>query len=200
MEWMFLLGVATGMRSMTPIAVVCWFAWRGQLNVHDTWAFWAGNIISVVVFGLAAVGEYIGDTLPKAPNRTSLFPAAGRIIFGALCGAIVASAYLQPIAGGIVFGGVGAVVGTWGGLYARRALSGRLRHDLPVALFGSALAVILSVVAVREYVFYANKYPVRYRDEKSQVMAPPLWALTAHPSQEDGHPLSIAICKLEFQL
>ena len=173
MEWMFLLGAATGMRSMTPIAVVCWFAWRGQLNVHDTWAFWAGNIISVVVFGLAAVGEYIGDTLPKAPNRTSLLPAAARIIFGSLCGAIVATAYLQPIAGGIVFGGVGAVVGTWGGFYLRRWLSTKLRYDLPIALLGSALALFISVVAVREYLFYSNKYPVRYRDEKSDVMIPP---------------------------
>ena len=174
MEWMFLLGVATGMRSMTPIAVVCWFAWRGQLNVHDTWAFWAGNIISVVVFTLAALGEYVGDTLPKTPSRTSLLPAVARIVFGALCGAIVATAYLQPIVGGIVFGGVGAVVGTWGGYYVRRWLSRKLRYDLPVALLGSALAVILSVTAIREYLFYSNKYPVRYRDERSKLMAPPL--------------------------
>ncbi len=172
MEWMFLLGVATGMRSMTPIAVICWFAWRGQLNVHNTWAFWTGNIISVVIFTVFAVGEFIGDTLPFTPNRTSIFPAAGRVFFGALCGAIIATAYLEPLAGGIIFGALGAVVGTWGGYYVRRACSQKLRHDLPVALLESALAVAIAVIAMHAYLRTMNKYPVRYRDSMSRVALP----------------------------
>ena len=35
-----------------------------------------------------AVGEYIGDTLPQCPNRTSAFPASSRLVFGALVGAL----------------------------------------------------------------------------------------------------------------
>ena len=172
MVWMVLLGVATGMRSMTPIAVVCWFCWSGRLNVQHTWAFWAANIISVIVFGLAAVGEWVGDTLPMAPNRTTLFPAAARVLFGALCACIVASAYNEPIAGGVVFGGVGALLGTWGGFYARRALTRLVHHDLPVALLGSALAVAISFVSLNAYLSKANKNPVRYRDATGQTIVP----------------------------
>ena len=29
MLWMVLLGIVTGMRSMTGLAVLCWFAWLG---------------------------------------------------------------------------------------------------------------------------------------------------------------------------
>ncbi len=35
-----LLGVLTGLRTMTPMAVLCWFAYRGNLPVDDTWASW----------------------------------------------------------------------------------------------------------------------------------------------------------------
>ena len=77
--WMIaipLLGVATGARSMTPIAVVCWFAHLGLLPVDHTWAFWTANLASVIVFTALALGEYIGDKLPKTPNRIAPGPLA----------------------------------------------------------------------------------------------------------------------------
>ncbi len=175
---MFLLGVATGMRSMTPIAVVCWFAWSMRLPVAHTWAFWSANIISLVIFGLLAAGEWVGDTLPMAPNRTTFLPAAVRIVFGALCGSIIASAYMEPVAGGIVFGGIGAVVGTWGGFYARRSLAQLLRHDLPVALLGSLVAAVISFAALQHYVKGMNKDPVRYRDATGQSITPRIHTLS----------------------
>ena len=78
MEWMVLLGIATGLRCITPIAVVCWFAWLGYFPAEHTWAFWAGKLVSVIIFTIAALGEWVGDTLPMTPNRTSPFPAAAR--------------------------------------------------------------------------------------------------------------------------
>jgi uncharacterized membrane protein len=36
------LGAVTGLRTMTPMAVLCWFAYAGHLPVDDTWAFWTG--------------------------------------------------------------------------------------------------------------------------------------------------------------
>lgn len=169
---MFLLGMATGMRSMTPIAVVCWFAWSGRLHVQNTWAFWTANVISLAVFGVFAVGEWVGDTLPMTPNRTSFFPAAARVVFGALCGAVLASAYMEPVAGGLVFGAAGALVGTWGGFYLRRAVTRIVKHDLPIALLGSVLAALISIVSIRYYVEHMEKNPVRYRDATGQLRSP----------------------------
>ena len=43
MSWLLaipLLGAATGLRSLTPMAVLCWFAYLGYLPVGGTWAGW----------------------------------------------------------------------------------------------------------------------------------------------------------------
>ena len=147
MEWMFTLGFCTGLRAMTPIAVVCWFAWLGLFPVQHTWAAWTGYLVSAIIFSLLALGEYVGDTLPSTPNRTAPGPAIARLVFGALVGAVAATAALQPVAGGIVFGALGAAVGTWAGFSIRRALSRTVGRDLPVAIFGSAIALALSLLA-----------------------------------------------------
>ena len=34
-----LMGALTGLRTMTPMAVLCWFAYFGYLPVQNTWAF-----------------------------------------------------------------------------------------------------------------------------------------------------------------
>ena len=56
MLWIVVLGIATGMRTMTAMAVLCWFAWLQLLPLEGTWAFWAGNVISVCIFTLFALG------------------------------------------------------------------------------------------------------------------------------------------------
>lgn len=144
---LFALGFCTGLRCMTPIAVICWFAWLGLLPVHGTWAFWSGNLIAVIVFTLCALGEYVGDTLPRTPNRTAAGPAIARVIFGGLVGAIAATSTMEPLAGGILFGVLGAVAGTWGGFYARRFFSRKLGKDLPVAIAESAFTLAVAVLA-----------------------------------------------------
>ena len=78
LSWMLaipVLGMMVGLRTMTPIAIVCWFAWLGDLPVDGTWAAWSGKLISVILFSILALGEYVGDKLPRTPNRTTLnFP------------------------------------------------------------------------------------------------------------------------------
>ena len=149
MLWMFLLGLVTGMRAMTAMAVVCWFAYEGRLPMHG-WAFWAAYLASVIVFTLFALGEYVGDTLPKTPNRTAPGPAVSRLLFGAVVGALAANAMHQPAAGGIILGLLGAAVGTWGGFRVRAWLARVMGHDLPAALLESALAIALAAWAARE--------------------------------------------------
>ncbi len=65
MSWLIaipLLGMCTGLRTMTPIALVCWYAHLGYLPVGGTWAFWVATAIAVGVFTLFAAGEYVGES------------------------------------------------------------------------------------------------------------------------------------------
>src|ERR1700748_2296156 len=94
MTWLFaipLLGLVTGMRTMTAMAVLCWFAYAGHLSVDDNWAAWSGKLVTAIIFTLLAVGEYFGDKLPKTPNRTAPLPLIARLVFAGLVGAIVAA-------------------------------------------------------------------------------------------------------------
>ena len=147
MNWMVLLGISTGMRTMTATAVLCWAAWLRLVPQHG-WSFWAGNLISVIVFTLMALGEYYGDTLPTTPNRTGPPLLLARLAFGALAGALAAQSLLEPLAGGVIFGAVGALIGTYGGYQARKVAARWVGRDLPVALTESALALGFALLAV----------------------------------------------------
>jgi uncharacterized membrane protein len=139
-----LLGMTVGLRSMTAMAVLCWFAWLQLLPQHG-WAFWVGSLVSVIVFTLAAVGEYVVDTLPSTPSRTAPVGLIVRIVFGGLVGALAAHAVIEPVAGGAIFGVVGALIGAFGGVRVRRYWAESLGKDLPVALTESAIALGLAV-------------------------------------------------------
>jgi uncharacterized membrane protein len=144
-----LLGLATGLRTMPPIAVLCWFAHLGYLPVHGTWALWTAHPVSVAVFSLCAIGEYIGDKLPKTPNRISPFPLAARLVFAGLVGAIVATVLKGAALEGIVLGLVGAIVGSFGGFTVRRDLVEHFAWpDWPVAVAEDLIALACSILGL----------------------------------------------------
>jgi uncharacterized membrane protein len=148
MYWAIALGIATGMRTMTGIAVLAWAAYFGFLpTLHGSWAGWVGTLPSVIVFTLLALGEYVVDTLPRTPDRTDFAPVVARVAFAILGGLIVAKALNQPAAGGVIFGSMGALIGTYAGFRARRWGSRRMGRDLPVALLESGVALGLAVAA-----------------------------------------------------
>lgn len=143
------LGAMTGLRSMTPIALVCWFAFRGHMMVGGTWAQWAAKPVSVIIFAVLAVGELIGDKLPRTPNRTALFPLFARVCFGGLVGALAATGLHGSAIEGILLGTISAVAGTFVGFYFRRELVvDRGFPDLGVAMVEDVLAIGLSVLAL----------------------------------------------------
>jgi uncharacterized membrane protein len=147
MDMVLLLGVVTGMRGMTAIAAMAWAVWLG-LVPEQGWATWAGHLVVVILFTACALGEYVVDTLPKTPRRTEFGPALGRVFIGALVGAMAAKAIGEPVAGGVVFGAVGAIIGTWGGFFVRMTVARIFRRDLPAALLESASAIALVVFAI----------------------------------------------------
>ena len=152
MSWMLaipVLGMMVGLRTMTPLAIVCWFAWLGDLPVDGTWAAWSGKLISVIIFSIFALGEYVGDKLPKTPNRTAPGPLIARIVFGGLVGAIAATGVDGSAVEGVFLGALGALLGTFGGYLVRKYLvewSGR--PDWNIAVIEDISAIIVSVFAL----------------------------------------------------
>ncbi len=143
------LGVMTGFRAMTPMAVLCFFAYRGDLDVARTWAFWTAKPVTVVVFILLALGEYLGDKLPRTPNRTALFPLLSRVAFGALVGALAATGLRGSVLEGGFLGAISAFAGAFLGYSLRQWLTQEKGlPDLPVALGEDALTLGLSFLAV----------------------------------------------------
>ena len=147
MDMVLVLGVVTGMRCMTAIAALSWAAWLALVPEHG-WATWIAHLVVALILTVCALGEYGVDTLPQTPPRTTLGPALARVIIGSLVGATVAVAIDEPVAGGIIFGGVGAVIGTWGGFFVRMTVARIFRRDLPAALLESASAIVLAILAL----------------------------------------------------
>ena len=136
----FLLGVVTGLRSMTGPAAVSWAARLGWLQVGSTWLRFWGFAATPYIFTVLAIGEWIADKLPQIPSRKAPGPFGARIVLGALCGAALGAR--QSVVAGLVCGALGAVVGTLGGYEFRsrlvKAIGGK---DFPIALLEDAIAI-----------------------------------------------------------
>ena len=158
--WFVLLGITVGLRSMTAMAVLCWFAWL-KLLPQSGWASWTGYLVTAIVFTVCALGEYVADTLPNTPSRKAPVGFIARLISGAVCGAAL-GATIQPgsagaspassLIGGLLAGVVGAVLGTLGGYQFRarlvRASGGK---DLPIALPEDAIAIGGAILIVSRF-------------------------------------------------
>ncbi len=145
-----LLGMLTGSRTLTPIAVICWFSYvKGTFAPPlelTGWRHFAANPISVGIFTLMALGEYVGDKLPNTSSRTSPVGLAGRILFGVFVGVLIAPRvgghhYLKGLTGGI-----GAVLGTYSSAWLRRTLAERVGKDWPIANLEDSLTIAASIL------------------------------------------------------
>jgi uncharacterized membrane protein len=152
MSWMLaipLLGLATGLRSMTPMAVLCWFAYLGYLPVEGTWASWTARVSSVAIFTALAIAELVVDKLPRTPNRTALGPLLARLVLGGLAGSIAATAMNGPGLEGVLLGLIGAALGAFAGFMIRRDVVETVGcPDWPVALAEDLLTILSSLFAM----------------------------------------------------
>jgi uncharacterized membrane protein len=138
----FLIGAASGLRSLTAPAAVAWAAHLSWLNLNGTSLSFMGSTASVVVFTLLATAELIADKLPSTPSRTKPPGLIARIVLGGLSGASVSAAGGQSIGLGAVLGGVGGVAGTFAGFQVRTRLVRALKvPDLVIALLEDTVAI-----------------------------------------------------------
>ncbi len=142
------IGVLSGLRALSPIAVVCWFAFLHRLPLTG-WASFVGSKVAVGLFSLGAVGELISDKLPKTPSRLKQPGFSIRIVMGGLCGLVLASAASFSLVGGVLLGAIGAVAGSYLGYFARSRITGNLGlPDLPVALVEDIICIAGSFYVV----------------------------------------------------
>ena len=136
----FLIGGVAGLRTFTPLALVSWGSFLGELHLDDTWLAFLGSKWTLLILTLFALGELIADQLPSTPSRTEPLGFALRIVSGAVSGAAVATAG-GTMFGGMVAGIAGAIVGTLGGHAFRARLATAFRRDRPAAFIEDAIAL-----------------------------------------------------------
>lgn len=146
----FLIGVTTGLRTMTAPAAVSWAARLGWLHLENTGLAFLGAAITPYILSLLAIGELINDKLPKTPSRKTPVPFGGRVTMGALCGAAL-GAPDDALIGGLLAGLLGAISGTLGGYEARMRLARAIGKDLPIALLEDAIAVCGAFLIVSRF-------------------------------------------------
>lgn len=138
-----LLGILTGGRSATPLALLALN--RDQSQLSGSWQDWAvfRTPLGRGLLVAAAVGEIIGDKLPMTPNRTAATGLIGRAASGAVVGlAIGTTGRRDRRVEGAVLGAIGAVIGSYVGLAARKAVGKTTGlHDPLVALAEDAAVI-----------------------------------------------------------
>ena len=148
----FLIGVISGLRTMTAPAVVAWAANRHWLNLSASPFAFMGSGVAVAIFTLLALGELVIDKLPSTPSRTKLPGLIGRCVLGGLSGATVAASGAQSIALGAILGAAGGIASAFAGYEVRKRLVRALKvSDFVIALFEDAVAIAGGLLIVSRF-------------------------------------------------
>ena len=107
----FLIGLLTGLRSLTPAAAIARAAYLGWLHLPRPLA-WMGTLTAVVIFSALALFELINDKRPTTPARTASPGLVARVVLGAFGGTCVAPALGVGVGVGLALGIVGALAGS----------------------------------------------------------------------------------------
>src|ERR1041384_591304 len=116
----FLMGCSAGLRSLTPVAILCWAVFFEHLNLGHTKLLFLGATPARIFFTVLAVTELLVDKLPQTPARTVPIGLGARVVTGCLCGGVLGLSAGTNWIFTAIFGIAGAVVGTFAGYKARR--------------------------------------------------------------------------------
>jgi uncharacterized membrane protein len=144
-----LLGVLSGARSMTPLAMLA--VQHDRSSLAGVWQGWpvfrapAGRAVLV----LAALGELVADKLPATPARTKPLPLIGRVVTGAIAGAAIGTVGgPEGWRRGALLGAAGGVVGSFAGTFLRSGGAATGLPDLVFALVEDAATIACSAAVV----------------------------------------------------
>jgi uncharacterized membrane protein len=150
------IGGASGLRSLTGIAVVTIVAQRGWphlgwLHLGGTGLSFLGTPIAMYLFIVLAIGELIADKTAFVPPRIQAPSLGARFVLGALCGSALALAAGMPWVFPAAVAGAAAVVGAYAGYWLRRTITSHGVKDLPIALLEDATPILLALFAVSRF-------------------------------------------------
>ena len=142
-----LLGVAAGLRSQVPVALLAIATQRGDFDPGTgRLARRFGSDEGVLGAVVAFAGEVVADKLPVTPARTTIGPFLQRLATGGAVGAAVHYDAGRPRALGALLGAAGAGAGAWAGSRARILAAERTR--LPGPLLGAIEDLVTIGLAV----------------------------------------------------
>jgi uncharacterized membrane protein len=144
---MLLIGIVAGLRALTPLAVVSWAAHLGWIPVQGTWLAFLAATITPYLTTVLALTELVTDKLPTTPSRKVPVAFGTRIVSGALCGGAFAAATGSSLVG-LFLGGIGAVIGTFGGAALRGRLAQAFGKDFTAALLEDVVTIAGAIVIV----------------------------------------------------
>lgn len=143
------IGFVAGLRTFTAPTAIAWAIHLELLPLKQSPFWFLGHLVAVTILTLLALGEYVGDLLPKTPSRTSPGPLIARIISGGLCGACISVSRNNSLLAGALLGGIGAVIGAFSGYEARKRLvSGLKVKDAMIAIPEDLVAIGLAYLFV----------------------------------------------------
>lgn len=143
-------GIATGMRSATAAAAIV-VAVRRELL--DPGSGRLGRLLrwpsALPLAIIAAGGEIAGDKLPFTPSRLEPGPLGGRIVGGAVTGAIVARGRGGSATTGALVGSLASLASSWAFYHARVWLGSATGLPDPAIAGGEdALAITVATLTV----------------------------------------------------
>jgi uncharacterized membrane protein len=143
-----LIGVIAGLRTFTAPTAVSWAARLGYISLAGTSLAWFGSVVTAIILTLLALFEIIFvDKNPKTPSRKAPPSFGARIVSGAFSGAAIGLSG-DALWLGLLFGLIGAIIGTYGGAAFRGKLAAAFGKDLPAALTEDAIAIIGAILIV----------------------------------------------------
>lgn len=142
----FALGIACGLRSMTPPALLGWSARSGRITLPTVFRWARAPRASNMILACALM-EMVVDKQPFTPRRTGPPELALRIVNGIASGAASPARNTWTRIAGAAAGAVGAIVGSYAGENAR-AWIGK-RTGLPDPLVASLEDVVTVAVALQ---------------------------------------------------
>jgi uncharacterized membrane protein len=146
------VGFATGIRSMSGMAIVAAHAASNPRGFKGTRFGWLAYRPVAALLGLMAAGEMVVDKLPILPARTAPGPLFGRIQFSALAGSALFTEAGAPAWQGALLAAACAIAGAFAG-YNYRVRTARALNapDLPIALIEDAATAGLAAAALSTY-------------------------------------------------